>query len=222
MTERYLDLEQSKLRELEKDFSSKGYKVLVRPGLFDLPEFLRDIPAPPDLLATSPDDNVIVEIKSRKSIKSDTQLAKLAEAVNAHEKWSFMLVYTNPKTKHQIRPESSHNIANISSLVNFIKEADATTESDETRKAHFLLLWAAFEAAASSALEKESFQTKKKSTFSLIRDAAMAGLISRTDSQKLEDLHKKRNELSHGALDTKVSQGNINKLISVCEELVVR
>lgn len=220
MNDKYRDLEKNKLKELESDFSRKGYSVLVNPRRTDLPEFLRKIDSSPDLIATSPDDNIVVEIKSRKSIKADFKLAMLAEAVNANKNWKFMLVYTNPKTQIESRPDITSDIKSIIRHLDYFRTSHANFQNPQVKQAHFLLLWATFEAAASAALDGEGYSVERRATLSLIRDSTIAGLISHSDNETLERMYQKRNKLLHGILTTDVTQGDISKLLSICEELI--
>lgn len=219
MKDKYINLERNKLKEIEKEFKDKGYDVIIRPGLFQLPVFLREIEAVPDLIAKSKKDNVVVEIKSRKSIKSDTQIAKLTEAVKSHKNWSFMLVYTNPKKKFQ-SVRKTESMDTIYSNLHFLERAFTESSMREEHSAYFLLLWSTFEATATRALETESVKIEPKSPASLVRDIAMAGLISRSTYEFLEKLQKKRNELAHGALSKQISKNEISNLLSVCKEIL--
>ena len=89
-------LEGREVDELVRERSASGYEVLVSPSMAELPDFLREIDYRPDLIARSADGDIVVEVKTRESLRGDKRLSRVSELVGRHAAWNFVLVYTNP------------------------------------------------------------------------------------------------------------------------------
>src|SRR4051794_30383676 len=87
------ELQRAKLTEIASEYRAKGYKVIPNPTTEDTPPFLSD--CTPDLIAVSPTDRVVVEVKSSPAIESD-RTVRIAEAVAANPPWRFELITANP------------------------------------------------------------------------------------------------------------------------------
>lgn len=93
------DLENSKLEQIASEYRRRGYDVAIRPRENHIPAFLR--PFQPDLVATSPLDNVVVEIRSSSEFTSKA-IVTLAESIEAQSGWRFELVVVNPPVAHEV------------------------------------------------------------------------------------------------------------------------
>ena len=83
------ELEQRQLQQLAYQYRSRGYEVLDEPSAEDLglPATLR-----PDLIAMSPTDRVIIEVRSRQSLRHADRLEALAAYVQDRPGWRLELV----------------------------------------------------------------------------------------------------------------------------------
>src|SRR5689334_13639593 len=84
-----------RLREIAREYESRGYRVVVEPGEPDLPNWLQTLR--PDLLAQGNGENVIVEVRSSASIRGSQDVSEIAEMIDEHPEWRFELVVSNPR-----------------------------------------------------------------------------------------------------------------------------
>ncbi|HET8772167.1 MAG TPA: hypothetical protein VFP80_00185, partial [Thermoanaerobaculia bacterium] len=97
------DLTQQKIDELASEYRRNGYAVWIHPAAHELPEFLREFE--PDLIATSPQGNVVVEVKTSSAVAAD-QMTRLAEAVERQSGWRFEVVFAINRSRQRSHPRS--------------------------------------------------------------------------------------------------------------------
>ena len=214
------NLEKRKLDELVREYSASGYEVLVSPSTAELPDFLREIDHRPDLIARSADDNIVVEVKTRESLRGDKRLSRVSELVGRQKAWNFVLVYTNPG-RGKGRELGFHTVDSdqLLEVVEYARRLFGDSNEGRARSAALLLLWSAFEAAATAVVRSGEDGRSARSTGAVVRDAVTLGLLSREAHGLLSALLKKRNALAHGALDIDVSNAELSGLADLCEEL---
>ena len=94
MSEANTNRERAKIRELARDYRSKGYRVMVSPRGTALPQFLRPLGYLPDLIATSKRGSHVVEVSSRDTAQRLRELSPIVEAIEQRQGWEFVLVMT--------------------------------------------------------------------------------------------------------------------------------
>lgn len=212
--------EKAKINELVREYKANGYKIVLQPGVSDLPEFLRSTEYRPDIIARSDKGNVIVEVLSRSSISDAGYLVKIAKLLDGRDDWRLEVVYTNPRkaNKNTVRREKVPKSLIFESMTNVINWVNQSSDR-ESRIAQLLYCWSVFEAALYFALS-ENRQNENSSTLGMIRDAVISGAITKHTQQFLERLMKKRNMVAHGNLTEKISESDLNKLIETTEEIM--
>ena len=207
--------ETNKAKEIATEYKKKGFRVILEPRESDLPAELRELDFEPDIIATSNNINLVIEVKTFESIKNK-KLIDIAERIKLIEGWDFELIYTNPKQKYEINNTTSSNsyVDAKQALARAAAFLD-TDASDEYLDAALLLIWGAVE----NALRTNYLTYKPNEKYSmprvLIRDAVILGIIGKNDQHFLESMMKKRNELSHGILKCRVNKSELNKLINL-------
>jgi hypothetical protein len=214
------NLEGSKVAELAREYSSAGYRVIEAPTDAQMPSFLRGTGFQPDLIANSEHENIVIEVRSRESIRHDKNLAQISDIVEKNEGWSFLLVYTNPRSKSQTAPSGqvSPRATIIESLTNAQRWVDKGSEVEPA--ATLLWLWSILEAAILNASRLETDKSRPRTPRTLIRDAVIEGLISDKSFEFLERLMRVRNEVAHGNLLKSPRHNELQRLVRVCEEIL--
>lgn len=212
--------ELTKAKEVANEYKKKGFRVILEPSSSDLPKELKNLNFQPDIIATSGETNLIIEVKTFKSIKNRS-VVELAEKIKEIEGWDFELVYTNPKNKIELLDASDSNSfieakQGLERAANFLN----TDASKEYLDAALLLIWSAVENAL-----RENYKTYKPSEKItiprvLIRDSVMLGIIGKNDKNFLESMMIKRNEFSHGIYKSKVNRKDLEKLIKLGESII--
>lgn len=215
------NLERTKVVELAREYKSLGYRVLTGPTGADIPAFLRSINYWPDLIVMSERENIVIEVRSRESIKDAENLAKVSELIEQHENWEFLLVYTNPRRKRglTVSPETQEG-GTIHDTLSSVKTWVDEDKSAQARIAALLLLWSVLEASVTITLSREIDKRPERTPLGLIRDATIAGIISADALHFLERIMEVRNSAAHGNLSQLVSAEDLKELISICEELL--
>lgn len=212
--------ESAKAKEVASEYKKKGYRVILKPRLSDLPEELKRLNFQPDIIATLGDTNLIIEVKTFESIKNKT-LVEFAKRVKAIEGWDFELVYTNPKSKFEV-PEPSQSNTYFDVKRNFDRAAKFldTDASKEYSDAALLLVWSAVENALR--VNYKMYKPKEKASIpsALVRDSVIMGIIDKNDQEFLNSMMLKRNEISYGVFKGKVLKRDLDKLIKLGRSIV--
>jgi len=204
------------------EYRERGFEVVVAPKRDEVPSFLRSYSYLPDMVATSPVESVVIEVKSRKTMRDAKNFAAIADHVREQDGWDFMLVYTNPRQKPgPATQRAKQSKETIHELISWAKER-ANRGSQTSRLAALLLLWSAFEAVTTRALSPRGKNARPRMPIGLIRDAAIEGMISKDSRDFLERLIEKRNEVAHGNLSESVSSDELTRLIDACEEILAQ
>lgn len=208
--------ESQRINELVTEYRNKGYNVFIPKDRNETPPFLREVGYLPDLIATSDNESLIIEVKSRQTASDLDSLARVAENVNSQPDWQFLLVFTNSRDKLSV--EAFPSLQKVNDLLE--KSRIIGTSTDTHREASFLFAWAAIEASL-RLLQTESKSTRATtSVWSLVRDAAMLGYIARDDAQLLERMFKQRNAILHAGEVIVPTKDAIDALHRIALEIV--
>lgn len=206
--------EQDKIREVAREYEKKGFHVLTHPRLGDLPSELRDLNYLPDIVVTSDNLNLIIEVKTYKSIQKN-KLDSVIKKINRLKDWQFELVYTNAKetdSRTLDQDGSTDNVRESLARAALFLESDVSVEFSD---AGLLLAWSAVENSLRTAYLMHGKRKSNQNTASVIRDSVILGVIGKRQQEYLENLMRKRNELAHGIYRSEVSHQEIRELLDI-------
>lgn len=218
------DRESQRIRELADEYTKKGYAVVYPRTNSDLPKFLQGEGYIPDLIATSDNENLVIEVKTSKTVRHDKYMSRVSELVNSYPTWQFLFVLTNPKNKAPVvaAPVSERWQELLS------KSRHPALQISELSEAAFILAWAALEGVIREVSVDELTAENKpaatkvvKSPMSQIRDAAILGLVDRKDLPKLEELFRMRNSIVHSTGGPRPSLEDVRHLQRLVDEIVM-
>jgi hypothetical protein len=208
--------EEEKIRDLDREYSAKGYRVVLEPGTSKLPKFMQSFDYHPDLIVYGKNESLVIEVTSSSTISDAKRFSHIADSVRNQKGWDFVLVMTNPRSKSNIEP--SGEIPGSQHALQQLTEAEqvlsAGTEGQFVNAA-FLVAWAGLEAAIRYSLSRLYKRDKSVSQPTLVRDAGMYGVISRQDSEFIEIAMRARNSIAHGYQDVTISKGDIRRIIEI-------
>jgi len=191
--------EEAKLKELVREYSQRGYRVVSEPAGSDLPGFLRPHDWRPDIIAYSEQENLVIEVRSRKTMADAKRFARIADVIRAQEGWDFVLVVTNPKdVGGREIASASPSMAAPHRLLDQAEHLLGAGGDWEFAEAALLVAWAGFEAVLRLSLARLYGREKPLPPLSLLRDSIMYGVVSKEDSQAVEHAAEVRNALAHG------------------------
>jgi hypothetical protein len=180
------------IAKVAEDYRRRGYDVDVVPRGPGLPDFLSGFQ--PDLIARSPTESVVVEVKVGTRTSVAERFRDVAERVNRQPGWRFSLVFVNPDRPDEI---SEAEPAPLSLLRERAHNAEALLAAGQAEAA-FLLFFSALEGILRVLGQRALLPLERLPPSALIRELYSAGEISRAQFESLMRLLPIRNELVHG------------------------
>ena len=199
-----------RLKKIAAKYRNQGYEVTVEPSAERLPPELQEFR--PDLIATSANDRVIVEVRSHRSFAAPPDMSRLAQ-VAERLGWHFELAVTNPRDKMQTEVER------LDTQKTRWRVHEATLlEASGHSEAAFLLLWSSFEAGARHWLGDRAVR-RTESTPRLVKTLYSLGGLTQDEFEFLQDATDDRNRLVHGFQGT-LPDRYVAKLSRLIERLL--
>lgn len=220
MNEKRAKREQDKIREVARDYQKRGYVVMIEPHLDVLPDFINDLDYRPDMIVKSEDgNNIIIEVKTSSNLKeSAKKLAKLSDALKTQKNWEFELILTNPRRNEEQKRSTVE--FDFGEFRNVFERVERLLSNSEMYDAALLLGWSAVEGIIRATLSREGADVRPRTPRTLIRDAAILGLIPREEIEFLEQVSDTRNKLAHGDFGAEISETNIHRLLTIGNSLL--
>lgn len=178
--------------KVAEDFRRRGYEVRVAPRGPDLPDFLAEYQ--PDLIARSPDDSVVVEVKVGTRTSVAERFREIAERVNRQPGWRFSLMFVNPEQPDQV---SEAPLASLTQLQDRVRSADALVGSGQSEAA-FMLFWSALEGLLRTMGQRAQLPVENLPPSALVRELYSAGEMSRQQFELALRLLPMRDRVVHG------------------------
>ncbi len=183
--------EARRIREIARQYEQKGYDVFLQPSRSQRPSFLRDFE--PDLIATKPDDRVIVEVISSASRRSrSSEIREFAEQAARKSGWRFELVNIGgvPDQEPDDTWSPSEILSQVRSAVRMAHDGESV--------ASILLAWAALEASVRLA-HAETIGGARHVTPTLMSKVLYAeGVLDESEYRAVRHLAELRNRAAHG------------------------
>lgn len=208
--------ESQRVTELANEYKSKGYEVLMPHNPRENPDFLKNSPYVPDLIVKSEEENLVIEVKSQHTSGTLNQISSIAELVNSQPGWKFVLVFTNPRSKQSTLAQPS-----AAKAVALLDKSIALGLNDQAHiDAAFLFAWTALEASLYLLPNTSQQSRTPTSAWTLVRNAAMDGNISRSDANNLGRLFKMRNALLHAGDESSPTSADVIELRGFVADLL--
>jgi hypothetical protein len=181
-----VDVQLKRLYQAAQEYRAKGYRVVVGPSQRELPEFLQGFE--PDLIAFSDTDNVVIEVKARRSLILAKTLAQMAAAVEQQPEWRLELILVESETVEE------GQIMLAGSLTELLDRARASADSEMG----VVLACAAAEQAMFVAAQRAGLSLPMNSTAAALKTLFAYGLLTTPAYEQLSNAVKMRNAIMHG------------------------
>jgi REase_AHJR-like len=205
-------LQLAKLNQVAAEYRANGYEVSIHPFGDGIPPFLaEDVP---DMIATSGDDRVIIEVKASPEVESD-RTVRIAEAVAANPPWRFELVTANPSAAADV-PAFGELVP-----IERVKELFANVElllEQQHLEAAALVAWGAIEAILRRHANVAGLDLERQSSSRLLTELYGLGEIDPLLYGRLLQLMEFRNAVAHG-FRPRVPPPNIAEIVSEAGKL---
>lgn len=185
-------IESQAIARVAEDYRQRGYDVVVKPTGADLLGFLESYH--PDIIARSPTESVVVEVKVGTRTSVAERFQEVAERINRQPGWRFSLVYVNPSEPDQLTQAEP---APLTELEQRALEANSLLQANQTDAA-FLLYWSALEGALRLLGRRAQLPLQSLPSSALIRELYSSGELGREEFDTLMRLLPVRNRLVHG------------------------
>lgn len=200
--------ELSFLRDLAPQLQAEGYEVYLQPGPSLVPAFLASVR--PDAIAIGNGKKILIEL-----VTSDTagqrKTEELARLVKGHPDWELRVLVATPATqKGTLRIQSGEEVLQSLAEVRQLNKQGHPA-------AALLLAWGTFEAVARR-LMSEVFE-KPQTPGRLVQYLAQEGYVGPSEGDMLRVLAATRNEIIHGNLHARPSEGDVAFLADLLERL---
>lgn len=183
----------NRIRDLAREYRSKGYAVYVEPKGDTLPDFLSEYS--PDLIAVKEDESVVIEVKTKETLATTPKLRALADTISHEEGWRLDLVITNPRqTNESHRPAGP---SDLESVLTRLAEAEHLAHSGSS-EAGMLLTWSAAEGLLRFGARRAGLVTENATAIHLAAQLYSHGLIGDSSYRAVKDNVATRNSLVHG------------------------
>jgi hypothetical protein len=206
----YSKLERNRINQIKRIYTKKGYTVIVQPGEKDIPDFLKGYR--PDIIATSNDESVIIEVKTKASMDRSKELWDLADLIKGREGWRLELIVTNPRKPRDIEyiGKNQLNVDDFSKRLNEILSLKELNYFE----ASYLLAWSTLEAAIRLRIKKEDLDIYNQNVSILIKNLYSYGILDKHDFTQLENASRIRNSMIHG-LKIEIVPEDIDNIVKI-------
>jgi uncharacterized protein YutE (UPF0331/DUF86 family) len=209
-------MERKRITAIAREYAEKGYDVNISPNRDELPEFLQNYR--PDIIATSYNENVAVEVKSGRNLVKSPYLPKLAKAIEENEGWRFEMVITNPRGKK----------GPIEDDIDVLTKEDITKRIDEIKhlleigqmEAAILLGWSAIEGTLRLMAMRERIKIKRRAASYLSKKMYNMGVITPDEYNILNEAIELRNAVIHGYKTEKADSAVVEEMLTIIRELL--
>jgi hypothetical protein len=206
-------------RLVAKRYEEDGYAVTLDPPPSMIPFSLGTYR--PDLLATKDQQHLIVEVKvSGSQVNDPGPYLKLAQEVERHDGWKFLLV-TVPRTDLQEPASGASDHANLDSIRSSLRKIDGLLKLDEFAALALPHLWGIYVTTLKLDLARGGATLPNGTDLGLLHKAYSEGVISDAEHQQALRLLSLRNTSMHD-LDVVVTPNDCWTLRTLVDDAVAR
>ncbi|HDS00393.1 MAG TPA: hypothetical protein ENO22_02710 [candidate division Zixibacteria bacterium] len=216
MAQHKTDMERKRITAIAREYAEKGYDVNVSPNRDELPDFLQNYR--PDIIATSYNENVVVEVKSGRNLVKSPYLPKLAKAIEENEGWRFEMVITNPRGKKE-PIDDDIDVLTREDIIKRLEEIKHLLEIGQIEAA-ILLGWSAIEGTLRLMAMRERIKIKRRTASYLAKKMYNLGLITPDEYNILNEALELRNAVIHGYKTEKADSAVVEDMLTIIRELL--
>jgi hypothetical protein len=192
MSTRNRAFERATVERVAQEYRDKGYQVVVQPDATERPDFIREYQ--PDIIARSPRETVVIEVKNWVSAAERDQLQAIAKRVEGRPGWRFVVVSPGdvggapgPELTDLQEPQ----------IVQLLNQA-TNLRADGQIQAALLVAWSALEAAMRRAAEANAIELRRSDPWAVMRELVSNGVLDRQRYRDISDVLRVRSAIAHG------------------------
>lgn len=202
------------VRETANEYIREGYPVQITPLDEELPAFLRGFQ--PDMIVSTPDEKIVVQVNSKRKDRPDNYLDKLNEAIASQKGWNFRLVLDftrEAELEGIVQP-----VFSTEQIEAQLQASQSIAESGALDGA-LIVIWSTIEAILRKSSRLQGLKLPNQGSGPLITALYTDGDLSRKDYDILMHSLKARNLVSHGFQAENIDRSMIEELQGVAKRL---
>jgi uncharacterized protein YutE (UPF0331/DUF86 family) len=185
--------DRAELERVAQEYRARGYQVVVSPSASEVPDFVREYP--PDIVARGTQDSVVIEVRHGVSSADRDRLRAIAERVERHPGWRFVVV--SAPSGRGLLSDTEFRPIDMEKVRALLREAEGLKSAGH-REASLLVCWAALEAAMRLAAQRHAVDLPRPDAWSLMRELVSNGVLDREQYQRLNESFRLRSAVAHG------------------------
>ena len=198
-------------RRLAREYRDRGYEVMDASDASAFPPFLHDFH--PDLVATRPDDRVVVEIKQAGSLKGSNKLTALARRVAQEDGWRLEVVTVAPDQSSLPTPTTRDRFEELGERIHLAFDRGLP-------EAAFLSAVSVLDELIRDLAAQSGIRQRERSARLLARELAFRGLLGEEEVKALDDALSRRNGLVHADRGmTPPTRADLDGVLTLCRAL---
>jgi hypothetical protein len=197
-------------RNAARKYRKLGYSVVELPAAADMPAFLYGFA--PDLVATSEDDKVVLEIKRAADLKGCNEIKELAAVVDRQAGWRFELIALAAGPGDVVVPSEEK-------LERLMARGLALHEAGYGEAAIIFLVSVLEELIRDVGLQ-HGLKGYRESTRAIVRELEFRGIVGGEVVDALDTGWDRRNRIVHGTEAGQPHSGDdVATLTAACRDL---
>jgi REase_AHJR-like len=207
-----------RLNQVADRYRLQGYKVVVRPGPNDLPDFAKDFKV--EIVARRDDGCVIASAKRNQSdLEADREVPRYADVTGKQTGWRFDVLVLESESqpspdKREAKEPSEEDIRQA------VGDVERMLQADFVRQA-LIAAWAVLEAAMRRRLRAEGEEAGwGSSPRTMLNELYSGGVLQGSDFRDLEGLFQARNAIVHGFTTPVIENSAVQFLVETARRLL--
>jgi hypothetical protein len=212
-----MNIEQ-RLNQMADRYRAQGYKVVVRPGPDDLPDFAKDFKV--EIIATRDDGSVLASVKDKQSdLEADREIPRYAEVTSTQPDWRFDVFVLGSESqpmpdKREAKEPSEEDIRRA------LEDVERMLQAGFEQQA-LIAAWAALEAAMRRRLRAEGEEAGwGSSPRTMLNELYSDGALQNSDFRHLEELFGARSAIVHGFTIPVIEGSDVLFLVETARRLL--
>ncbi len=209
---------EQRLNQLADRYRAQGYKVVVRPGPDDLPEFAKNFKV--EIVARRDDGCVLASAKeSQSDLAADREIPRSAEITEKEPGWRFDVIVLESESqpipdKKDAKEPSEEDVRRALDDVERLLDAGFVQQA-------LIAAWAILEAAMRRRLHANGEKTGwGSSPRTMLNELYSAGVLQSHDFRSLEGLFQARSAIVHGFMTPVIENSAVQFLVETARMLL--
>ena len=209
---------EQRLNHVAERYRAQGYKVVVRPGPDDLPDFAKDFQV--EIVAERDGGGVLASAKTSPSeLEANREIPRYAEVTGNQPGWRFDIFVLGPEaqanpTRMEVAEPTEADVIRFLDDVERMRVAGFVQQS-------FIAAWAVLETAMRKRMQAEGEEAGRGSSpRTLLNELYSSGMLNGGDFRDLERLYQARNVIVHGFSPPEIQPSAVQFLVDTARRLL--